>query len=134
MSQHTLGRMIGRIKHNLSITNDAKEKVQLGITIDFSTATDLDIKGWAVSNRVIAGQRPWRSLSEDELLDLDGQTIMAVDIGRKVKSRQERIASYTSMGLPLNLAETAVDSPDRFQNLIKSIDEIDTMNVIEESR
>ncbi len=120
MSQH-IGQLIGKVRHNLSITNDAKEKVQLAIIIDFTTATDLDIKGWAVSNRVIAGQRPWRSLSEAELLDLDGQTIMAIDIGRKVKSRAERIAVYTSMGLPEPMAIIAVDEPAKFQAMMETI-------------
>ena len=88
----TLGQTIGKVRHTFSITNDAKDKVQLAVTIDFSTAGDTDIKSWLVSNRVIAGQRPWRALDVDEIKALDGQTILATDIGRKIKSLEEQKA------------------------------------------
>ena len=117
----TLGQTIGKVRHTFSITNDAKDKVQLAVTIDFSTASDTDIKSWLVSNRVIAGQRPWRALSKDEIESLDGQTILATDIGKKIKSREERIATYTALGLPRDLAELAVDDPGRFQELVGKV-------------
>ena len=117
----SLGQQIGKVRHTFSITNDAKEKVQLAVTIDFSTASDTDIKSWLVSNRVIAGQRPWRALSADEIRALDGQTIMATEIGRKVKSREERIATYVGLGLPRDLAELAVDDPSKFQSAMGQV-------------
>ena len=111
----TLGQIIGKIRHTFSITNDAKEKVQLAVWIDFTTASNTDITGWVTSNRVIAGQRPWRALSKSELEDLDGETIFATDIGRKVKSRAEKIATLMAVGLTEHFAEIAVDNPAEFQ-------------------
>lgn len=115
----TIGTNIGIVQHTLSITNDRDEKAQITIKVDFSTATDNDIKSWLVSNRVIAGQRPWRKLSLVELKELNGQTFIAQDIGKKVKSRQEQIdqfkTAFVSAGIPLDkaleLAMAAVDNP-----------------------
>ena len=86
---NTIGKMIGAVKHTFSVTNDREEKAQLTISIDFKTASDEDIKGWLVSNRIIAGQRPWRKLSKAELTKLDGTTFIAQNIGQKVKSAEE---------------------------------------------
>jgi len=84
-----LGSRIGVVGHSFSITNDAGDKVQLSVNIDFSTSSDQDLKTWLVSNRIIAGQRPWRALSKDELVKLNGTTFMAESIGQKVKSLKE---------------------------------------------
>ena len=114
----TLGQTIGKVRHSFSITNDAKEKVQLAITIDFSIASDVDIKQWLCSNRIIAGQRPWRALSADEIRSLDGMTILATEIGKKIRSREERLATYTTMGIPRDVAELAVDEPTKFMEIM----------------
>ena len=111
----TLGQQIGKVRHSFNITNDAKEKVQLTVTVDFSTASDVDVKSWLVSNRIIAGQRPWRALSSDEIKALDGTTMLATEIGKKIKSREERIRLYVGLGLPRDMAELAVDNPVKFQ-------------------
>ena len=111
-----LGSRIGVVGHSFSITNDQGDKVQLSIKIDFSTSSDQDIKTWLVSNRIISGQRPWRALSKDELVKLDGTTFMADSIGQKIKSlretttallnqfngktRDEIIESFTAVGVP----------------------------------
>ena len=84
-----LGNGIGVVGHAFSITNDAGDKVQLSVKIDFTGASDADIKAWLVSNRIIAGQRPWRSLSKDELVKMNGMTFQAETIGQKVKSTKE---------------------------------------------
>ena len=84
-----LGSQIGVVGHSFSITNDNGDKVQLSIKIDFSNSSDQDLKTWLVSNRIIAGQRPWRKLSKYELIKLNGTTFMAESIGQKVKSLKE---------------------------------------------
>ena len=113
---NAIGRMIGIIDHAFKVTNDNKAEVQLSVKIDFSSASDQDIKNWLVSNRVIAGQRPWRSLSQTELLDLHGMTFIAQDIGKKVKSRQEKIDLYVTNGFTETMAVAMVDgtiSPEK---------------------
>ena len=113
--ENTIGATIGIVKHTFSIKNDAGDKVQLTIEVDFNTASDTDIKAWLVSNRVIAGQRPLRTLSKEELENLNHTTFIAQDIGRKVKSREEQIQTLVSAGLSEKLARFKLDSPDKFQ-------------------
>lgn len=113
----TLGQAIGIVRHSFSITNDAKDKVQLAIDIDFRTSSDIDIKSWLAGSRTIAGQRPWRAMSVEELREMNGQTFQACDIGRKVKTRTERMAIYTAAGFPEDLAALAVDRPDLLQKV-----------------
>jgi hypothetical protein len=120
--ENIIGKAIGIVEHSFNITNDAKDKVQLRVKIDFSTASDADIKSWLVSNRVIAGQRSWRALSKVELEDLQGQTFVAQHIGRKVKSREERIQELVTAGLPRKLAEFSIDNPAAFQNVVEGIE------------
>jgi len=118
----TLGQTIGKVRQSFNVTNDAKDKVSLTITVDFSTASDSEIKQWLVSNRVIAGQRPWRALSKAELEDLQGKTFVAQNIGRKVKSRAEQIQDLINAGLPEHLAVFAVDNPNQFEDAVQQID------------
>ena len=113
----TLGQQIGRVGHVFSVTNDAGEKIQLDIVIDFSLASNADIKGWLASNRVIAGQRPWRALSAKEIKALNYEVFLANDVGKKIKSREERMAIYTTAGFPEDLAALAVDRPDLLQKV-----------------
>ena len=84
-----IGQLIGVVDHTFSITNSHDDKVQVAVKVDFSTASDADIKTWLTSNRIIAGQRPWRSLSKDALTKLNGSTFIAQNIGQKVKSYEE---------------------------------------------
>ena len=116
-----LGQLIGVVEHNFSVTNNAGVEVKgLKVNIDFSTATDIEIKSWLCSNRGIAGQRPWRALSEKELKELSGKTFNACTIGTKVKSRDEQkqdlINTFVNAGLPLEkateLALAALDNPE----------------------
>jgi len=99
----TLGQIIGKVEHAFSIKNDAKEQVQLKITLDFSTATDSQVKSWLSSNRTIAGQRVWRAMSATEIKKLDGTTFDAASIGRKVQSDEEKfrtgIAALRAVGM-----------------------------------
>jgi hypothetical protein len=120
-SKRTIGQMVGIVEHTFSIKphKDA-ESIKLKVEVDFSTASDMDIKSWLVSNRIIAGQKPWRNLSIDEIKDLDGQRFIAQDIGKKVQSREEKIQVLVNAGLPRNLAEFSVDNPEEFAKVMNS--------------
>ena len=123
MDNKTLGQIIGVVKHNLDITLDNGSKTSASVNIDFSAVLDNDIKSWLCSNRIISGQRAWRKMSLDEFTnDVDGNTFQAGTIGQKVKTRAEKVAVYTSMGLPMDLAELAVDNPSRFQTIMNEIE------------
>ena len=119
---NTLGKMIGIVVDNFSITNNSGANTSLRIKWDFTTATDDDIKSWLCGNRRIVFQRPSRALSVDELNDLDGTTIMASSAGRKIKSREERINELVAGGLPEKLAIFAVDNPSKFNEIVDTIE------------
>ncbi len=117
----TLGQTIGKVDHVFSITNHAKDKVQIKVTFDFSTASDDEVKAWLISDRTIAFQRPSRSLSADEIKDLNNTVILASDAGKKVKSRAEKIAELVNVGIPEKLATMAVDNPAAFEKIMADL-------------
>jgi len=117
--ENTLGKLIGKVKHALSITNDNDEKVSLSVTIDFTTATDAEIKSWLCSNRGIAGQRPWRKLSLEEIEALDGKTFVAQTIGQQIKTRKEQIQLQMNSGLSEEMAIIAVDNPEIWASILE---------------
>ena len=119
MANKTLGQIIGVVKHHFDITLDSGAKTSASVDIDFTATSDNDIKSWLNSNRVISGQRAWRKMSLDEIAsNVNNTTFQAGSIGQKVKTRAEKIATYTSMGLPQDLAEIATDEPARFQKIM----------------
>lgn len=119
-TQKSIGQMLGVVAHTFNITNDKGDKTQITINIDFRTATNLDCRGWGVGSRIIAGQRPWRTLSLAELIALNGTTFIAQNIGQKVRSRSEQINDLKSTFMKAGIAEkkaeqlamTAIDNPD----------------------
>jgi len=117
-----LGQFIGKVQHTFSTKNHAGDKVQTVVTFDFSTASDNDIKQWLVSDRTIAIQRPMRTLSADEITaNYNGQVVLASDVGKKIKSRAERIAELVNSGMPENLATVMVDDPAKFAEMIEKL-------------
>lgn len=126
----TIGSKIGIVRHSCKVSQyKGGPSTSFTISIDFTTASDADITSWLCSNRIIAGQRPWRGLSEEELADLDGKVFIAQNIGQKVKSRADQIQALVNAGLPETLATFAVDNPTKFQETVK---DIDTSNDVEE--
>lgn len=103
MEKNTIGKAIGKVVHTFSVKNDHEEKAQITVTFDFSTATDEDVKGWLIGNRVIAYQRPLRALTLNELKKLDKTVVIAQNAGQKVKSAAEQA----------KLAEQALANMDR---------------------
>ena len=117
-----IGALIGKVTHAFNITNHGKEKVQVSVTLDFTTSSDADIKSWLASDRTIAMQRPMRSLSSAEITaNYDGQTVLASDVGKKIRSRAERIAELVNVGLPNDVAELAIDNPSSFADIMSSV-------------
>ena len=109
--EKTIGQLMGIVSHTLSVTNDRGDKVTITINVDFRTSSDTDCRTWNVSNRVIAGQRPWRSLTKAELEKLNGSTFIAQNIGQKVKSygetKQAAVAAFDTMSAEQQQAHIA---------------------------
>lgn len=119
----TIGQMIGILTHSFKVSQyKGGPSTSLRVKVDFTTASDSDIKGWLTSNRIIACQRPLRGLSENELEALNDTTFIAQNIGQKVKSREDKVQELVNAGLPLKLAEFSVDNPTEFQNVVSNID------------
>ena len=98
MENKSIGALIGKVKHTCSTKNDAGDRVQTTITIDFTNCSDTELRSWLVSNRVIAGQRVWRTYTKEKIeKDVDGSTIDAQIIGRKdAKTPDEIVEHYMS--------------------------------------
>ena len=115
----TLGQLIGIQKHSCKTTLPSGESATNTIKIDFTTSSDNEVISWLCANRAIAGQRPWKGLSIDELKALDGQTFSANRIGQKVKSKADKIEAlydtFVSIGMDedkaLDLATKTVNNP-----------------------
>lgn len=87
----TIGQMIGKVVHSFKVTNDQNESTTIRVWFDFSNCKDSDLKTWALSNRVIAMQRPLRALSIKEIEALQDTTIDANTCGHKVKSKHDQV-------------------------------------------
>lgn len=135
--ENTIGKLVGKVKKTVKVSQyKGGPSTQITVWIDFSNAKDDEIKNWLASDRAIAGQRPWRTLSIEEIDDLDGRTFQASTIGQKVKSRAEQIAELVSAGIPESLAGFALDNPDKFAEVMtkatKIANEVDTAEESEE--
>jgi hypothetical protein len=84
-----IGSMIGVIDHTFKTKLDNGDVVTLAIKFDFASASDDEIKSWLVSNRVIAFQRPIRTLTAAEAKKLTGSTVDASGCGKKIASEEE---------------------------------------------
>ncbi len=116
-NMESIGKQIDKVIDNFAITNDNGDKVQLKLTFDYSTATDIDIISWLNGNRRIALQRPARAMDKAELESMNNTTIMAIDAGKKVKTKAERIkeAKATIEALKANY-------PEEYANLVSEMD------------
>lgn len=103
----------------IKASND--EKVTVTFTVDFSNASDEDLMEWALSNRVIAGQRPWRELSPEEIRQsVHNQTFDATTIGQKIRSREDQIKATMNpaLGIDREMAEWIVDNPEEYKKML----------------
>jgi hypothetical protein len=89
----SLGKRIGKVSKACKVTIGSGESATINIEIDFSNASDTDVRSWLAADRVIAFQRPTRLLTIDEIKGLDGQTFDATTIGTKAKSKIDTIKS-----------------------------------------
>jgi hypothetical protein len=131
MEKNTIGKAIGKVKKTVKVSQyKGGPSTQITVWIDFSHSSDEEIRNWLSSDRAIAGQRPWRTLTIEEIDNLDGKTFNASTIGQKVKSRSEQIAELVNAGIPEQLAGFALDNPEQFAqimaNATKAASEVDT--------
>jgi len=66
-------------------------KQRINAVIDYSTASEDQVMDWADSNRVIAIQRPLRTMQVSALKELgkEEMVVLAQDAGRKVQTPEE---------------------------------------------
>lgn len=121
-SQNTLGSAIGIVSDTFEITNDVKEKTKITVKFDFTSVDDQTVKAWVASNRRIALQAQLRKLTIGEIEALDGTTIVAVNAGCKIKSRQEQVSAMTAAGIPVELAKMMIDDPEKFKEVMKKVE------------
>lgn len=121
MEKNTIGKAVGKVKKTVKVSQyKGGPSTQITVWIDFSHSSDEEIRNWLASDRAIAGQRPWRSLSIEEIDALDGKTFQASSIGQKVKSRSEQIQELINAGIPEQLAGFALDNPEQFAKIMEN--------------
>ena len=105
---NAIGKMIGSLTHRFSVKNAANDEVEITVNLDFTGASDQDIRSWLVGNRTIAFQRPLRLLSAAEIKKLDGSTIAASDCGKKQTSKREKFVASINALKSMNVDTTAL--------------------------
>lgn len=94
--------------------------VVLNVELDFTGATREELIEWAVGDRKIAAQRWLRSKTPEYLNELQksGFRVHAREAGKQVKTREEKITEFVNMGIPQNIAEIAVDNPEKLEQMM----------------
>jgi len=84
------------------------------LTVDFRGCSGDEFASWAMSDRVIAWQRPARGLAAEFLrkLSKEGITTHARACGSQMKSPEERVAELVGMGVAPELAALIVANPE----------------------
>lgn len=72
-----------RVKIDATGTGKDDPSHRLDIKVDFSGWTVQDVVDMAISPLVIARQRVWRGMTEDQLRLENGKTFLASDMGKK---------------------------------------------------
>ena len=80
------------------------------------------IYDWATSERKIAFQRVLRTKTDEMVEKLPNPfELLAQDAGKNIRTREERIAEFVSMGIPQKMAQTLVDSPEKLAEFEKML-------------
>jgi len=98
--------------------------VQIMVELDYSGVSKAQERAWASRTCIINLQRNLRTLSTKVLneLALKPYKINALQCGKKVESREQKIARYSTMpGMTVETAKLAVDQPEKFQELMSKV-------------
>ena len=107
-----------------NVTNHEGDEVKVNVKVDFTNATRDQLLEWAVSSRIIVGQRVWRDLSKKELESkVEGKTFDALTIGHKIKSREDQVKATMNpaAGVTRELAEWIVDNPVEYRKMLETM-------------
>ena len=110
------------VETSLSVKGGSLTKAHT-LNVKFTFMPDDPIYDWAVSERKIALQRVLRTKT-DEVVDKlpNPLELLAVDAGRNIRTREERIAEFVAMGIPEKMATMLVDNPEKlaeFEKMMK---------------
>lgn len=96
-------------------------------TVDFSGCTVSDVLNWALSTRVISGQRVWEKFSADEILTkVNGQTLSALTIGKQPIDTDRQARAYTDKLMTMPLEQRKLEIAKQLEKLGLTIDDLDT--------
>ena len=93
------------------------------VLFEYAGCTMQDILGYANGNRVIALQRVFKPMTDDECAAMlrNPLKIRAAVAGQKVLTEAEQIASLVRAGMRPELAKLAVTNPTKFEELVASL-------------
>lgn len=92
--------------------------------IVYDGCTLANVFEWSTSNRTIPLQRILRDKCAVEFLNelhKTGLTIAAMDCGKPIRSKAERVAELEARGFSHDVAVYAIDHPDDFAEMVKNL-------------
>ena len=97
--------------------------VTLNVELDYSAVAKEQERAWASRTCIINLQRNLRTMSTKTLNKLSETPykVSAIDCGKKVVSREDRVANYIAQGLSKEVAELAIDNPEKFNQLMAGV-------------
>ena len=119
MENYTIDKLV--VTHNTKQRNSTEDSIPVQFKIDYSGCSLDELVTWATRKLTIDLNRACENMSADEVREnVNGQTFHARSIGKKVKSRSEKIAeleaTFISSGLKPEkakaLATAAIDNPE----------------------
>ena len=93
------------------------------VVFDYAGCTMTDILGWANGNRVIALQRVFKPMTDDECRAMlkNPLKIRAAHASQKILTEAEQVAALVRSGMDPRLAKLAVTDPTKFDEMVAKL-------------
>jgi hypothetical protein len=97
--------------------------VTLNVELDYSGVSPIQERSWASRTCIINLQRNLRGMGTQALnkLATTSYKVNAIDCGKKVVSREDRVANYVAQGLDREVAELMIDNPSKLNELMAGV-------------
>lgn len=104
-------------RHTFKVTIDGTSTT-INIQIDWSGIEHVQILNWAARSRIIDFQRVLRGKTPEYVKSLDGCTFRASEMGKNIKTREDKINELVTAGIPEAIATQIVDNPESVAKLL----------------
>ena len=91
MSENTLGLALGVVDVAYTVEMANGDKLQISNKFDCSSLTDIEVRSYVMNSLKIKRRVILKKLTNAEVLETSGDTILAANAGKKILSRQEQM-------------------------------------------